>query len=103
MSLTIGEVHTGLLMTSVAVSAEAATDLLTILPGGSVGSRRRPVRYSWSPEMLTGVDCLAPLADRREVRIVGTPATRVSLTGGYLVQASAHAAVRNEPTGHRRP
>src|ERR1700685_2283152 len=61
MSLTIGEVHTGLLMTAVAASVETATDLLAILPGGSVGIRRRPVRYCWSPEVLTGVDCLAPL------------------------------------------
>jgi hypothetical protein len=102
MSLTIGEVHTGLLMTSVAVSVETATDLLAILPGGSVGIRRRPVRYCWSPEVLTGVDCLAPLAEHREVRVVGTPATKVSLTDGYILQASTHAAVRYDPTGRRR-
>jgi len=101
--LTIGEVHTGLLLTSTAVSAETATALLAILPGGSVRTRQRPVRYAWSPEVLTGVDCLAPVADRREVRVVGTPATQVSLTDGHIVQARTHATLRYEPVGHRRP
>ena len=103
MPLTIGEVHTSLLPTSAAVSADTAAELLAIVPGGSVGTRQRPVRYAWSPEVLTGVDCLAPLADRREVRVVGTPATRLSLTDGHIIQAGTHATLRFEPTGHRRP
>jgi hypothetical protein len=101
--LTIGEVHTGLLLTSTAVPAETAAALLAILPGGSVRTRQRPVRYAWSPEVLTGVDCLAPVAGRREVRIVGTPATQVSLTDGHIVQARTHATLRYEPAGRRRP
>jgi hypothetical protein len=101
--LTIGEVHTGLLMTSAAVSADAAAALLDVLPGGLVRTRQRPVRYAWSPEVLTGVDCLAPVADRREVRLVGTPATRVSLTDGHILQAGTYAALRREPAGRRRP
>ena len=103
MPLTIGEVHTGLLLTSTAVSADTAAALLAVLPGGSVRTRQRPVRYSWSPEVLTGVDCLAPIADSREVRLVGTSATRVSLTDGHIVQAGTHATLRHEPTGRRRP
>jgi len=103
MSLTIGEVHTGLLMTSTAVPADTAAALLAILPGSSVRTRQRPVRYAWSSEVLTGVDCLAPLASRREVRIVGTAATRMSLTDGYIVQAGTHASLRHDPTGRRRP
>jgi hypothetical protein len=101
--LTIGEVHTGLLLTSTAVSAETAAALLAILPGGFVRSRQRPVRYAWSPEVLTGVDCFAPVADRKEVRVVGTPATQVSLTDGHIVQARTHATLRHEATGRRRP
>ena len=104
MPLTIGEVHTGLLLTSAAVSADIAAELLAVLPGGSVRNRQRPVRYAWSPEVLTGVDCVAPLAGgRREVRVVGTPTTQVSLTDGHIVQAGTHATVRHEPTGRRRP
>lgn len=103
VSLTIGEVHTGLLLTSAAVSADAAVALLDILPGGAVRTRQRPVRYAWSPEVLIGVDCLAPLAHQREVRIVGTPTTRVCLTGGCMVQASTRAVLKHDPTGRRRP
>ena len=103
MSLTIGEVQTGLLLTSAAVSADAAAALLDVLPGGTVRTRQRPIGYAWSPDVLTGVDCFAPLNCQREVRVVGTPATRVCLTGGYVVQASTYATVRYDPTGRRRP
>ncbi|HEY3905979.1 MAG TPA: SCO2521 family protein [Streptosporangiaceae bacterium] len=103
MSLIIGEVHTGLLLTSTAVSADAASSLLAIQPGGSVRTRQRPVRYAWSPDVLTGVDCLAPACGQREVRIVGTPATRVSLTEGSILQAATYATFRLDPTGRRRP
>jgi hypothetical protein len=101
--LTVGEVHTGLLMTSAAVTAETAARLLDILPGGSVRTRERPVRYAWSSDVLTGVDCLAPLTDHREVRLVGTLATRMALTDGHIVQAVTHAALRPEAAGRRRP
>jgi hypothetical protein len=103
MPLTIGEVHTGLLLTSTAVPADIAAELLAIVPGGSVRTRQRPVRYAWSPEVLTGVDCLAPLADRREVRVVGTPSTRLSLTDGRIIQAGTHVTLHHEPGGRRRP
>jgi hypothetical protein len=101
--LTIGEVHTGLLLTSAAVSADIAVELLAVLPGDSVRSRQRPVRYAWSPEVLTGVDCLAPIAGCRDVRLVGAPVTRLSLTDGHIVQATTYATLRQEPTGRRRP
>lgn len=103
MPLTIGEVHTGLLLTSAAVPADTAASLLAILPGAPPRSRQRPVQYAWSPDVLTGVDCLAPTADRREVRLVGTPATQVSLTEGHIVQAGSRATLVHEPTGRRRP
>lgn len=102
MPLTIGEVHTGLLLTSAAVSADTAAELLAVVPGGSVLTRQRPIRYAWSPEVLTGVDCSAPLAQGREVRIVGTPATRVSLTDGRIIQAGTHATFRHDHAGRRR-
>ena len=103
MTLTIGEVHTGLLPTSAAVPVDIAAELLAIVPGGSVWTRQRPIRYAWSSEVLTGVDCAAPVNDRREVRIVGTPATRVSLTDGRIIQAGTHATLRQDAAGRRRP
>jgi hypothetical protein len=101
--LTIGEVQTGLLLTSTALSADTAAELLSAVPGGSVRTRQRPIRYAWSPEILTGVDCSAPLAERREVRIVGTPATQLSLTDGHIIQAGTHATFRHDKAGRRRP
>jgi hypothetical protein len=101
--LTIGEVHTGLLLTSTALPTDTSAVLLSVLPGSSVRTRERPVRYAWSPDVLTGVDCLAPVAGHRKVRLVGTPATRLSLTDGHIVQAGTYATVRHEPTGRRRP
>lgn len=101
--LTIGEVHTGLLLTSTAVSADTAAELLATVPGLPVRTRQRPIRYAWSPEQLTGVDCSALLAERREVRVVGTPATRLSLTDGRIIQAGTHATLRPDSAGRRRP
>ncbi|MGH3245986.1 MAG: SCO2521 family protein [Trebonia sp.] len=101
--LTIGEVHTSLLLTSTAVSDDIAVELLAIAPGRSVRTRQRPIRYARSPEVLTGVDCSAPLAERREVRIVGTPATQLSLTDGRIIQAGTRATFRHDPAGRRRP
>ena len=103
MPLTIGEVHTGLLLTSTAVPVDTAVELLAIVPGGSVRTRQRPIRYAWSPELLSGVDCAAPLAESREVRIVGTPATQVSLTDGRIIQAATHATFHRDSAGRRRP
>jgi hypothetical protein len=101
--LTIGEVHTSLLLTSAAVSDDTAAELLAIAPGRSVRTRQRPIRFAWSPEFLTGVDCSAPLAERREVRVVGTPATHLSLTDGRIIQACTRATFRRDPAGRRRP
>jgi hypothetical protein len=101
--LTIGEVHTGLLLTSAAVPVDTAVELLAIVPGGSVRTRQRPIRYASSPEVLIGVDCAAPLPERREVRIVGTPATQVSLTDGRIIQAGTHATLHQDSAGRRRP
>jgi hypothetical protein len=103
MPLAIGEVHTGLLLTSTAVPVDTAAELLSVVPGGLVRTRQRPIRYEWSSETLTGVDCSAPLAERREVRIVGTPATRLSLTDGHIIQAGTYATFTRDKADRRRP
>jgi len=101
--LTIGEVHTGLLLTSTAVSDDTAAELLAVVPGRAVRTRQRPIRYAWSPETLTGVDCGAPLTERREVRVIGTPVTRLALTDGRIIQAGTHTTLRHDRLGRRRP
>jgi hypothetical protein len=101
--LTIGEVDTGFLLTSAAVSDDVAAELLAIVPGRSVRTRQRPIRCAWSPEVLTGVDCSATLAGGREVRVVGTPTTQVSLTDWRIIQVRTHATFRPDPAGRRRP
>jgi hypothetical protein len=103
VTLTIGEVHTGFLLTSAAVSDDTAAELLAIVPGRSVRTRQRPIRCAWSPEALTGVDCSVSLAERREVRVIGTPSTQLSLTDGRIIQAGTHATFRYDQAGRRRP
>ncbi len=49
------------------------------------------------------MDCSAPLAERREVRIVGTPATRLSLTDGHIIQAGTYATFTRDKADRRRP
>ncbi len=102
MPLTIGEVHTGLLLTSTAVPVDTAAELLSIVPGGSVRSRQRPFATRGRPS-ADRVDCSAPLAERREVRVVGTPATRLSLTDGHIIQAGTYATFHHDTAGRRRP
>jgi hypothetical protein len=103
VSLTIGEVHTGFLLTSAAVSDDTAAALLAIVPGRSVRTRQRPIRYACSPEALTGVDCFAPFHEGREIRVVGTPVTQLSLTDGRIIQAGTHATFHHDQAGRRRP
>jgi hypothetical protein len=103
VSLTIGEVHTGFLLTSAAVSDDTAAALLAIVPGRSVRTRQRPIRYACSPEALTGVDCFAPFHAGREIRVVGTPATQLSLTDGRIIQAGTRATFQHDQAGRRRP
>jgi hypothetical protein len=101
--LTLGEVHTGLLLTSSAVTNDTASTLLAVVPGGAVRSRRRPVRYACSPDVLTGVDCPARAPGGRAARVVGTATSRVSLTDGHILQVGTHASLVRDPGGRRRP
>lgn len=98
--LMAGEVRTALLLSRDALPAEAARQVLALVPGEPVRSRERPIRFAWSPDLLTGVDCQAPTP--RRVRLVGTAVSRVSLTGGQIVQSSTWAAFRPGPAGRRR-
>jgi hypothetical protein len=99
--LTFGEVQTGLLQHSGAVSPDTAQALLGLIPGEPVRSRERPLRYAWSPDVLTGIDCQAPNRARR-VRMVGTTTSRLCLTGGQILQSSTMITLEPSVSGRRR-
>jgi hypothetical protein len=100
MSLHVGEIHTGLLQNSAALSAGEAVSLLSLIPQHGVRTWERPIRQAASPEILTGVDCDLPADSGARVRGVGTVGTEVWITGGHLLQASSRACI--VPSEHRR-
>lgn len=99
----LGEVHTGLLHHSCAVSAGTAARLLDIVLGERVRRSDRPIPYAVSPPRLTGVDCLLPTSTGAKVRGVGTVVSRASITGGHLVQGSAYLQVVRGRQSRRLP
>jgi len=101
--LTVGTVRTGLLRHSSAVSQELATRLLRLVPSEHVARSERPRAYAVSPELLTGVDCLLPSRNGSRVRGVGTLASRATITGGRVLQASAHTTVVRAERSYRQP
>jgi hypothetical protein len=101
--LTLGEVHTGLLLHSSAVSPEVASRLLDTQPGVRVYRCERPISYARSPVTLTGVDCLLPDATGRRVRCIGTVSSQTAITGGRIVQTSTYVTVDSERADPRRP
>ncbi len=99
----MGEVHTGLLQHSAAVSPEVAVGLVTLLRGVLVHSGQRPVAYVVSPDVLEGVDCHLAHAKDAKVRGVGTTISRVAITGGHVLQGSAYTQIRPGALGRRLP
>jgi hypothetical protein len=100
--VTLGEVHTGLLQNSIAVSARSANALLSLVMGQRVRQSERPIPHVVSPETISGVDCTI-LGSGPRVRGVGTVTAHALLTGGHIVQGSAHARVVQSEDTHRRP
>jgi hypothetical protein len=99
----MGEVHTGLLHHSSAISSDSTERLLRFAEGERVLRSQRPIRYAVSPELLTGVDCRLPSSSGAAVRGVGTVASRAAITGGRLVQASAHITLYRGEATKRQP
>lgn len=91
--LTVGEVHTTLLLRAGALGAQPAADALDLVPGGRVRRSERPNRYAVSAEQYTGVDCGLRTGAQARTRGVGTVAHRAVLTGGRVVQGSAYTMV----------
>jgi hypothetical protein len=100
--VTMGEVHTGLLHHSSAVSAAMAARLLDVVLGERVRRSDRPISYVLSPSWPTGVDCLLPAAGAK-IRGVGTVVSRAAITGGHVLQGSAFVQVRRSQQARRLP
>lgn len=86
--VTLGEVHTGLLQNSSAVSPRDADRALTLLLGERVRRWERPISHAVSPHLLTGVDCGLPTHSGAKRRGVGTALSRAMITGGHVLQGS---------------
>jgi hypothetical protein len=99
--LTLGEVHTGLLQHSTALSLEGTAQLLDLLVGERVRRSERPIGYVVSPDQLTGIDCLLPTRSGSRTRGVGTVVSHAAVTGGHVLQGSAHTRVGRAAANRR--
>jgi hypothetical protein len=91
--LTFGEIHTGLLQNSTALSSGRVSELLDLVVGERVRRFERPVAHAVSPDRLTGVDCILPSSSGRTTRGIGTVVSHLAVTGGHIVQGSSYAKV----------
>jgi hypothetical protein len=91
--LTFGEIHTGLLQNSTALPSDRVSALLDLVVGERVRRSERPTAHVVSPDRLTGVDCSLPSATHRDTRAIGTVISHLAITGGHVVQGSAHVTV----------
>ncbi|MEU6848644.1 SCO2521 family protein [Actinacidiphila alni] len=96
----IGEVHTGLVLSSRALAAEQARTLLDFVPGQPVRVHERPVGRCVSADVLHGVDCPVHAGSGARTRGIGTLAARARVVGGRVLQGSARAVL--VPGGRRR-
>jgi hypothetical protein len=102
-SVTVGEVHTGLLRNSMAVSAGSVEQLLAVVLGEHVRRSDRPIPHVTSPSVLTGVDCQLPTTSGAKVRAVGTVVSYAAVTGGHILQGSAFTTIRRGGVDRRLP
>lgn len=101
--VTIGEVHTGLLLNSGPVSSAVAGTLLELTLGERVRRFDRPIAHARSPDLLTGFDCALPTSSGAKVRAVGTAISRAAITGGHLLQGSTFVTVVRSRAERRLP
>ncbi|WP_280396541.1 SCO2521 family protein [Nocardia carnea] len=97
----LGEVRTCLLPSAAALARDEAGELLALMPGRAVRWRERPGSLGVSPTTAVGVDCDLPLG-AETARIVGTVATSIALTGGRVLQSSAHTRVQRAAERRRQ-
>lgn len=101
--LTMGEVQTGLLQSSSAVSAPVCEQALALLLGERVRRSERPIAYALSPHLLTGLDCRLPTQSGARARGIGTAMSRTSITGGHVLQGSTFVHVTRSDEDRRLP
>jgi hypothetical protein len=101
--LLLGEVRTSLLAHSAALPSGAGERLLSLLAGAPVRRSERPISRALSPSRFTGVDCVLGAGSGRGVRSVGTVASHAVLTGGRVLQGSAHVEILRAAHGRRLP
>lgn len=99
--LILGEVHTGFLRNSTAVSSDRAARVLSLAAGERVRRSERPLPYAVSPEQLRGVDCRLAGASGARHRAIGTVVTQAAITGGHVLQGSAYTRVVNSDVDRR--
>jgi hypothetical protein len=99
-SVAVGEIRTGLLRHSAALTASAAAQLLDLLPGELVDTSRRPIEHVLSPNVANGVDCQVVTDSGSKVRAVGTVLTHAAITGGRVLQTSTFTHI--DPAGSQR-
>lgn len=101
--LAFGEVQTGLLQNSTAVTGLEAAEVVNLVSGETVRRLERPIAYALSPDKPEGVDCRLPTASGAIPRAVGTLTTHAVLVGGHVLQGSAYTALRAGQSDRRRP
>ncbi len=98
----VGEVHTGLLRKSAALTAGGAAAVLELKPGAPVSYGDRPVRFAVSPDLFTGVDC-SLASTHATPRGIGTVGSRATIIGGQVLQGSSFTTLIPAPEPRRLP
>ncbi|MFI6073021.1 SCO2521 family protein [Actinoplanes sp. NPDC051343] len=101
--LAFGEVQTGLLQNSTAVTGVRAAEVVDLVLGEPVRRFERPIAYAVSPDRPEGVDCRLPTASGAHVHAVGTLITHAALVGGHVLQGSSHSALIKGDSDRRQP
>ncbi|WP_328461305.1 SCO2521 family protein [Actinoplanes sp. NBC_00393] len=91
--LAFGEVQTGLLQNSAALSRRGTEQLIATAVDERIRTVERPIGHTSAQARQEGVDCLLPAVSGRQTRGVGTVLTRVAVVGGHVIQGSAYAQV----------
>lgn len=99
--LALGEIHTGLLLSSAPLSIRDSERLVDLVLDEHTRRYERPIDHVSSPDRLFGVDCQLATRPPTRARGVGTVAARTAITGGHVVQGSAYARVRQSQTNRR--
>jgi hypothetical protein len=101
--LALGEVKTTLLGNSVALGPATAMEPLEFHPGTQTRRTTRPVGYTVSADVLTGIDVELGDDEHPPVRCVGATVSRALITGGRVLQASTFARLDTADTAQRLP